>query len=79
MSFYDNIQIASAQLPLSEVDIQRLKADKASFQTKSLEGMYGAYKITAEGHLEKTAAFGIIGPDGKRFGIPFVWLMHTVL
>jgi hypothetical protein len=31
MSFYDNIKIDFIQLPLSEVDVQRLKADKANF------------------------------------------------
>ena len=65
MSFYDNIQIALTQLPLSEMDIQRLKVGKAGFQTKSLEGMYGVYEITAEGYLEKTAASGVIGPDNR--------------
>ena len=65
MSFYDNIKIASLQLPLSVADDQRLKASRANFQTQSLEGMYGAYEITAEGYLEKTAASGLVGPNGK--------------
>lgn len=65
MSFYDNIQVAPIQLPLPEVDIQRLKVGKAGFQTKSLEGMYGVYEITAEGYLEKTAASGALGPDNR--------------
>ncbi len=65
MSFYDNIQIAPTQLPVSETDIQRLKADRANFQTKSLEGMYGVYEITNEGYLEKTAVSEVVGPDGK--------------
>ena len=65
MSFYDNIQIALTQLPLSEMDIQRLKVGKAGFQTKSLEGMYGVYEITTEGCLEKTAAPEAAGPDGR--------------
>ena len=63
MSFYDNIQIALTQLPLSETDIQRLKASRANFQTKSLEGMYGVYEITNEGCLEKTVASGTTGTD----------------
>ena len=65
MSFYDNIKIAFQQLPLSEEDVQRLKADRADFQTKSLEGMYGAYEITSDGHLEKSAASETTGPDGR--------------
>ncbi len=71
MSFYDNIGISLTQLPISETDIQRLKADRAGFQTKSLEGMYGVYEITAEGYLEKNATSGITGPDGRA-------LWHTV-
>lgn len=65
MSFYDNIQIVPAQLPLSEVDIKRLKASKANFQTKSLEGMYGVYEITNEGYLEKAAVSEVAGPNGR--------------
>ena len=65
MSFYDNIRIAPRQLPLSEEDSQRLKSDWANFQTKSLEGMYGAYEITSDGHLEKSAASETTGPDGR--------------
>ncbi len=53
MSFYDNIKINFTQLPLCEADVQRLKADKANFQTESLEGMYGVYEITTDGCLEK--------------------------
>ena len=53
MSFYDNVQLALTQLPLSETDIQRLKADRAYCQTKSLEGMYGTYEITTDGYLKK--------------------------
>ena len=65
MSFYDNIKIDSQQLPLSEKDIQRLKADGTTFQTKSLEGMYGVYEIMADGYLEKTAASKTLGTDGR--------------
>ena len=65
MSFYDNIRIASQQLQLSELDTQRLGADRVYFQTQSLEGMYGAYEITADGYLEKTATSRVVGPDGK--------------
>lgn len=65
MSFYDNIKIDSRQLPLSEKDIQRLRADGDTFQTKSLEGMYGVYEITADGYLEKTAASKTLGTDGR--------------
>ena len=54
MSFYDNIKIAPAQLPLSEADVLRLQSAKTDFQTQSLEGMYGAYEITTEGYLEKS-------------------------
>lgn len=53
MSFYDTIKIDFTQLPLSEADILRLKVNKADFQTESLEGMYGVYKITTNGYLEK--------------------------
>lgn len=65
MSYYDNIKIQLAQLPLSEADKQRLKVERPNFQTKSLEGMYGAYEITSEGYLEKTVSSGVIGPDGR--------------
>lgn len=65
MSFYDNLVINQTQLPLSKADAQRVKAGRVFFQTQSLEGMYGAYEITADGHLEKTASSGVIGPDGK--------------
>ena len=65
MSFYDNIKIDSRQLPLSDADVQRLKSDRANFQTQSLEGMYGVYEITTDGYLEKTAAFKTLGTAGR--------------
>lgn len=53
------------QLPLSEMDVQRSTADKANFQTKSLECIFSMYEITTEGHLEKMAASRVIGPDRR--------------
>ena len=53
MSFYDNIKINPAQLPLSEADVKRLLEARVDFQTQSLEGMYGAYEITTDGYFEK--------------------------
>lgn len=71
MSFYDNVKIDPTRLPLSEANIQRLKGDGVNFQTKSLEGMYGGYEITTDGHLEKSASSGATGSDGRT-----VW--HSV-
>lgn len=53
MSFYDNIQIALAQLPLSEPERQLFVGSWASFQTQSLEGMYAVYTIMDDGCLER--------------------------
>lgn len=71
MSFYDNIKINIAQLPLSEADIQRLKTNGVDFQTKSLECMFGGYELTIDGHLEKSASSGATSLDGRT-----VW--HSV-
>ncbi|MBO0937070.1 hypothetical protein J2I47_10985 [Fibrella sp. HMF5335] len=65
MSFYDNIRIDSAQLPLTPADVERLGAGVIMFQTKSLEDKYGVYNITSEGYLETVAAMSAKGWESK--------------
>ena len=65
MSFYDNIRIDSAQLPLTPADVERLGSGVITFQTKSLEDKYGVYDITSEGYLETVAAKPAKGWESK--------------